>query len=102
MNDAYLKGGLRSVACPSSIGHERIASSDLVALALHQLLRARLEVEAQERLGVRGAHVHVPVLGVDRDAVEVADLALAAEALLELLELAATSGTGVFSSPVMK
>ena len=49
----------------------------LVALALHQLRRARLEVEPQQRLGVRGPHVEVPVLGVDRDPVEVRDVALA-------------------------
>ena len=60
---------------------------DFVALALHQLLRARLEVQAQEGLRVRGPHVHVPVLGVDRDTIQVADPALLAEALLQLLQL---------------
>src|SRR5215207_11713076 len=33
----------------------------LVALALHQLLGARLEVETQQRLGVRRPDVHVPI-----------------------------------------
>src|SRR5919197_995121 len=60
---------------------------DFVPLALHQLAGARLEVQAQERLRVGGPHVHVPVGRVDRDAVQVRDLALAAEALLQLLEL---------------
>ena len=52
--------------------HDRISVEHLVALPLHLLLRARLEVEAQQRLGVRGAHVEVPVVVVDRDPVEVA------------------------------
>ena len=43
----------------------------LVAAALHVLLRdERLEAQAQQRLGVRGPHVEVPVVVVDRDAVE--------------------------------
>ena len=33
----------------------------------------RLQAQAQQRLGVRGAHVEVPVVVVDRDAVEVRD-----------------------------
>src|SRR5258707_532766 len=59
----------------------------LVALCLHQLLRARLQVEAEQRLGVRGADVQMPVGGLDREPVEVRDPALRTEALLELLEL---------------
>src|SRR5215475_8927186 len=61
---------------------------DLVPLALHQLGRPRLEVQPQQRLGVRRPDVHVPLARVNRDAVQVADLALAAELLLELAELA--------------
>src|SRR3954465_15484571 len=44
----------------------------LVAAALHVLLgHERLERQAQERLGVRRAHVEVPVVVVDGGAVEV-------------------------------
>src|SRR3954453_15368827 len=59
----------------------------LVALLLH-VLRGdeRLEVQAQERLRVRGAHVEVPVLVIDRDAVELRHLAVRV-ALLELAHL---------------
>src|SRR6266542_6041302 len=46
-----------------------------------------LEIETQERLGVRGANVHVPAVGVDRDAVQMTDSTIPAEALLELLQL---------------
>ena len=43
----------------------------LVAAPLHVLARAqRLEAEPQQRLGVRRADVEVPVVVVDRDAVE--------------------------------
>src|SRR5690242_4781364 len=59
----------------------------LVALLLHLLLGERFEVEAEERLRVRRAHVHVPVLGIDRQPVEVGDAPLRGVALLELLEL---------------
>ena len=45
----------------------------LVALRLHQLARARLEVQPEQRLRVRRADVEVPVVGVDGDPVEVAD-----------------------------
>ena len=64
-----------------------ISAEHLVALVLHQLLRARLEVQAEQRLGVRRAHVEVPVVRVDRHAVEVRDRALPPEPLLELLQL---------------
>ena len=44
------------------------------ACCLHVLARdERLEVEPQQRLGVRRAHVEVPVVVVDRDAVEPVD-----------------------------
>ena len=55
---------------------------ELRAPCVAQRGRARLEVEAQERLGVAGAHVEPPprrvaeVAELDRDAVEVVDLAL--------------------------
>jgi hypothetical protein len=43
----------------------------LVAAALHVLGRdERLQAQAQQRLGVGGAHVEVPVLVVDRDPVQ--------------------------------
>jgi putative transposase len=42
-----------------------------VALALHLLLRARFEVQAQERLRVRGPDVEMPVVRIDRQTVEV-------------------------------
>src|SRR3954447_12494117 len=59
----------------------------LVAPALHVLRRdERLEREAQQRLGVRGADVEVPVGVVDRDAVDVGDLSVGV-ALLELAHL---------------
>ena len=58
---------------PSEARYARISAEHLVALALHQLLRARLEVQPEQRLRVRRAHVHVPVVRVDRDAVEVRD-----------------------------
>ena len=59
----------------------------LVALALHQLLRPRLEVQAEQRLRIGRAHVEVPVVRVDRDAVEMRDRLPRAEALLQLLQL---------------
>src|SRR3954449_8206789 len=59
----------------------------LVAPALHVLGgEERLEREAQQRLGVRRAHVEMPVVVVDRDAVDVGDLAVGV-ALLELAHL---------------
>src|SRR5215211_7569439 len=50
----------------------------LVALGLHVLARDEaLEAQPQERLGVGRAHVEVPVVVVDRDAVELPDLRVA-------------------------
>src|SRR3954452_11847891 len=64
----------------------------LVAAALHVLARdERLEREAQQRLGVRRAHVEVPVGVVDRHAVDVGDLGVAV-ALLELAHLGLAVG----------
>src|SRR5829696_5070204 len=79
-----LNGGFRSVSRPASSTDD---VEHLVPLLLHQLLRTGLEIEAQERLRVRRADVEVPVVRVDGDPVEVRDLALRAEALLQLLEL---------------
>src|SRR4051794_3463761 len=60
---------------------------DLIAAPLHVLARdERLEREAQQRLGVRRAHVEVPVGVVDRDAVHMGDLPIAV-LVLELLHL---------------
>src|SRR3954451_15289429 len=59
-------------------------AEQLVAPALHvHLGHERLERQPQQRLGIRRAHVEVPVGVVDREAVEVGDLAVG-EALLEL------------------
>src|SRR5262245_31812038 len=80
----YLNGGFRSVARPSSRTDDM---EHLVALALHQLFGARLEVQPQQRLRVRRPHVEVPVLRVQRDAVEIGHPALVGEPLLELREL---------------
>src|SRR5579863_9057717 len=49
----------------------------LVAMLFHEFLRVALDVEAQERLGIRGAHVHPPVRVGDRDAVEMIDAGIA-------------------------
>ena len=52
-------------------------SQHLVALSLHVLPGdERLEVEPQERLGVRWPHVEVPLRVVDGDAVQPGDLAV--------------------------
>src|SRR3954447_15956126 len=59
----------------------------LVPLLLHVVARdERLEVEPQERLGVRRAHAEVPVGVVHGHAVEVRDLAVG-PALLDLAHL---------------
>ena len=61
-------------APPRGSGSRPDQPQDLVALRLHVLARdQRLEVEAQQRLGVGGADVEVPVGVVDRDPVEAAD-----------------------------
>ena len=69
------------------VAHERITAEHLVAPTLHVLVRAqRLQAQAQQRLGVRGADVEVPVVVVDRDAVEavLAALGVAGGELLDL------------------
>src|SRR6476620_1696294 len=74
---------------PLDFTADRLAANDgqqLVTSALHRLFRARLEVEPEQRLRVGRPDVHVPVVGVDRQAVEVPDAALRSEALLELAE----------------
>src|ERR1051325_6845754 len=68
----------------------RLAANEveqLVPLALHRFLRPCLEVEPEQGLGVGRPHVHVPVVRVDRETVEVPDAALRSEALLELAQL---------------
>src|SRR3954451_6602423 len=76
---------------PTRSGAGRASRPDqgeyLVALLLHQLLRARFEVEPQQRLRVRGPHVEVPVVRVDGDAVEMGDGSFRRVALLQLLQL---------------
>src|SRR5215211_1459838 len=84
VSDEYLKGGLRVVGRPSSSTND---VEHLVALALHQLFGARLEVQPQQRLRVRRADVEVPILRVDGDSIQVRDASLRAEPLLELREL---------------
>src|SRR3954453_12553148 len=63
-------------------------------LAPHQLRGTSLEVQPQERLGVRRPDVHVPVVGIDGDSVEMAHPPFGAEAVLDLLELARHIGDG--------
>src|SRR5688500_10215554 len=46
----------------------------LIPPPFHQLRRGRLEIQAEQRLGIRRAHVKVPVVVVHRDAVEVGEL----------------------------
>ena len=76
---------------------------DLVAPALHVLLRdERLEAQPQQRLGVRRAHVEVPVVVVDRDAVEVADRARRRSAASISAIFAGASSTVELISPEMK
>src|SRR5499427_10271246 len=58
----------------------------LVALSLHQRRRRRLEIEAQQRLGVRRPHVEVPVVVRDRQAVELV-LTAVGEFRRDLIEL---------------
>src|SRR3954449_9927650 len=75
---------------PLDFTADRLAANDgqqLVAPALHRLFRARLKIEPEQGLRVGRPDVHVPVVGVDRKAVEVPDAALRSEALLELAEL---------------
>src|SRR3954453_19523062 len=64
----------------------------LVAPALHVLGGdERLEGQAQQRLGVRRAHVEVPVVVIDRDAVDVRDLGIRV-ALFQLAHLGRAVG----------
>ena len=97
---AVLRRRLRDAARPSCADEPH----DLVPTALHVLLRERLEVQAQQRLGVRRAHVEVPVVEVDRDAVEVRDpRSLGGDsAPSSSCSFSATSATGVLISPVRK
>src|SRR5262245_10262295 len=86
----FLDGPAAAARCSSISSSGTNEAEDLVAAALHLLVGVGLEVEAQQRLGVRRAHVEVPVGEVDRQAVEVAELAalaVRAVALLELLQL---------------
>src|SRR5207245_7023878 len=83
----YRTSVVSSVLFPDQVEH-------LVALPLHHLPRASLEVQAEQRLGVRRAHVEVPVVRRDREAVEVRDHTLGAEALLQLLQLQGPVRTG--------
>ena len=70
------------------LAHARISRQDLVALRFHVLAGdQRLEVEPQQRLGVGGADVEVPVGVVDRDPVEVGELGPSRVALLDLRHL---------------
>ena len=58
----------------------------LVAPRVHRVGVERLEVQAQQRLGVRRAHVEVPVGELERDPVQVRDpVGRRAVALLQLL-----------------
>src|SRR5215210_1360431 len=63
-------------------------AEQLVTFALHRLPVARLHIEAEERLGVRGAEVEPPVAKVDRETVEVVYLHVLVlrEVVLDLFE----------------
>src|SRR3954468_12894630 len=83
----------RSVAAPGgamNLSWRCSATDDaehLVAPAFHVLLRdERLERQAQQRLGVGGGDVEVPVVVVDRHPVDVADASVGV-ALFELVHL---------------
>ncbi len=86
----FPRSSAATVSVPRSMRSARPASNsgladgpeDQIALLLHQLLAVGTEVEAQKRLRVRGAHVEVPMLVVDGDAVQTRDLTVA-ETLLE-------------------
>ena len=76
-----------SSACSGVRRHARISPRTSSRLRLHVLARdQRLEVEAQQRLGVGGPDVEVPVGVVDRDPVEAGQLAVGV-ALGDLLHL---------------
>ena len=88
------EGGASAPPSSSSTSGAGDDGEGLVPLALHERGVEGLEVEAEERLGVRGTYVQVPVVGGDRDAVEVRDLALAGEVLLQPLECERDIGDG--------
>ncbi len=70
--DARLGGGGEGV-----VAHARISASTSSRFSsMCSRETQRLEVQAQQRLGVRGPHVEVPVLVVHRHAVELGDLAV--------------------------
>ena len=90
------------VARDSAAGLKTDHAEHLVTAALHVLARGqRLQAQPQQRLGVRGAHVEVPVVVVDRDPVE-AVLARVGVALGQLSILASPSETSELISPEMK
>src|SRR5689334_751965 len=51
-------------------------SQHFVALLLHQCSRLRLEVQAQQRLGIRRADVEVPVGVIDRHTIHLLNLGI--------------------------
>ena len=59
------------IALPNHLQHR-------VALLLHQRTRVGLDVQAQQRLGVRGPHAEPPVRIRDRDAVHLVDVSIEA------------------------
>ena len=93
--------------CAARLGLARASRADqrqdLVALCLHVLARdERLEVEAQQRLGVRGPDVEVPVGVVDRDAVEPGDLGVRSARPRSPSSSPRWSATSELISPEMK
>ena len=68
-------GGSRRISASTSSRRRSMSSRDQA-----------LEVQPQQRLGVRRAHVEVPVVVVDRDAVELGDLGVGV-ARLDLVQL---------------
>ena len=88
-----LLGGPRErlLGAQSALAHERMSRSTSSVRASISSLVERLQVEAQQRLGVRRPHVEVPVVVVDGDAVEPAHLAVGV-ALRDLLHLGVLVG----------
>ena len=67
------RSALERLLAPSSLTSGSAPAPRRAARSMSSRRDQRLEVQAQQRLGVRRAHVEVPVVVVDRDAVEPAD-----------------------------
>ncbi len=76
-----------AVGLVPELDHSRMTPSTSSRLRSISSSRERFEVQPQQRLGVRRAHVEVPVVGLDREPVEMRHLPRRAEPLLQLLQL---------------